>query len=121
MRHALFVAFALFAATSASALEPATAAYLTKQGYDPQSEEITRISQDVITAKDGTAYSLDTLAADGDKTGTRAFVTTRNFIKAYMKDTKTPFPKREVYQTVYLKPNEVSFILAALKKSFKLA
>ena len=122
MRHALFVALALLAASTASALKPATEAYLTEQGYDPKSAEITSIAEDVVTAKDGTVYSLDTLAADRDKIGTRAFVTTRNFVKKYMADTKTPFPAdKKQYQTVFLQPSEVSFILAALKQPFKLA
>ena len=122
MRHALFVALALLAATTASALKPATEAYLVEQGYDPKSEEITAIAEDIVTSKKGVVYSLDTLAADRDKMGMRAFVTTRNFVKKYMQDTRTPFPSdRQQYQTVFLKPDEVSFILAALKKPFSLA
>lgn len=122
MRHALFAALALLAATSASAaLSPATEAFLQEIGYNVQSPEIALIADDTITTKSGLVVTLNTLAAKRDEVGVRRFVVTRNFVKAYMKDTQTPFPDREFYYTTYLKSNEVSFILAALKKPFTLA
>ena len=122
MRHALFAALALFVASKASAaISPETENFLQGVGYNIQSEEITAIADDTITTKAGVVVSLNTLAAKKDEVGVRRFVATRNFVRKYMADTKTPFPDRDVYYTGYLKSNEVSFILAALKKPFALA
>jgi hypothetical protein len=121
MRHALFVALALLAAVSAKALNPATEAFLTEIKIDPKSADVQAIAGDVVITEDGTEVSLDSLAAVRDIAGTQRFVATRKFVKAYMKNTKTPFPDRKVYDTAYLNEDEVTFILASLKKPFKLA
>lgn len=117
--RAALVVLALFAAASASALKPKTVAFLKELGYDAKSPQIQAIAGDVVTNKKGKTASLDLIAAKRDEMGVQRFIATRTFVKAYMKDTKTKFPDREVYETSYLKEDEVAFILEALKKPFR--
>ncbi|MBI5247845.1 MAG: hypothetical protein HY923_11770 [Elusimicrobia bacterium] len=118
MRQFVFAALALFAAASASALSPETETFLKGLKIDPQSADIQAIAADVVANDEGEEVSLDTLAAKRDEMGVKRFVATRKFVKAYMKNTKTPFPERKLYEISFLKPNEVIFILDALKKPF---
>ena len=100
-------------------LQPVSVAFLQELEIDPESEQITTIIEDQVgLSRYGWPYSLDTLAATRDETAVRSFIATRNFVRKYMKDPKTPFPPREVYQTKHLKPDEVQFILNELKKPF---
>ena len=48
--------------------------------------------------------------------GVRQFIATRNFIRKYKQNTKTPFPPDNVYQVRYLKPDEVEFVAAEILK-----
>ena len=99
-------------------LQPKAAAYLRERGIDPESEQITLIQNDQAGMwSAGVPYSLDTLALVRDKMGVQRFIATRNFVRKYMKDPKTPFPPGNVYQTSFLKENEVEFILKELKKT----
>ena len=97
----------------AHALKPETAAFLKKNGFDPASPQIARIAEDKV----GDA-SLDSIADDGDKKGLRQFVATRNFIRAFMKDTETPFPEDGLYAAEYLNEQEQSFVARALRESW---
>ena len=98
-------------------LQPASAAFLRELGIDPESEQITNILDDQMGAWSiGFPYSLDSLAAMRDENGVQQFIATRNFVRKYMKDPKTPFPPHEFYQTEFLKEDEVQFILNELKK-----
>ncbi|MBI2813445.1 MAG: hypothetical protein HYX71_04120 [Opitutae bacterium] len=100
-------------------LQPVSLAFLKELEIDTESEQITAIIEDQVGQTSyGWPYSLDTLAGMRDETAVRAFIATRNFVRKYMKDTKTPFPPREVYQVKHLKPDEVQFILNELKKPF---
>jgi hypothetical protein len=102
-------------------LQPASAAFLQELGIDPVAEEITAILNDQMgTWSYGFPYSLDSLAAMRDENGVMQFIATRNFARKYLKDPKTKFPPREVYETKYLKEDEVQFILNELKKPFAL-
>ena len=101
-------------------LQPASAAFLQELGIDLESEQITNILNDQVgTWGYGFPYSLDSLAAMRDENGVQQFIATRNFARKYLKDPETKFPPREVYQTGFLKPDEVQFILKELKKPFE--
>ena len=101
-------------------LQPIAEAFLQELGIDPDSESITIILNDQVAPENGgIPYSLDTLAAMRDETAVREFIATRNWVRKYMKDPKTPFPSRDVYQTEHLKEDEVQFILKELKKPFE--
>jgi len=100
-------------------LQPASAAFLQELGIDREAEEITAILNDQVgTWSYGFPYSLDSLAAMRDENGVLQFIATRNFARKYLKDPKTKFPPRDVYQTGFLKEDEVEFILNELKKPF---
>ena len=100
-------------------LQPPSVAFLRELELDPESEQINIILEDQVgQSRYGWPYSLDTLAATRDEVAVRSFIATRNFVRKYMKDPKTPFPPDDVYQASYLKPDEVQFILAELKKPF---
>ena len=102
-------------------LQPKAEAFLRELGIDPESEPITIILNDQAgMGNDGIPCSLDTLAAKRYEDGVRQFIATRNFVRKYLKDPKTPFPPQEVYETKYLKEDEVQFILKELKKPFAL-
>lgn len=95
---------------SAAELQPKTSAFLRELGVDPGSTSVMAVSGDVVAGK----YSLDLLAAKRDEDGVKSFIATRNFIRAYMQDTKTPFPDDELYLIRFLKPDETQFISKAL-------
>jgi hypothetical protein len=100
-------------------LQPASVAFLQELGIDPESEQITSILEDQVgPSRYGWPYSLDTLAATRDESAVWQFITTRNFVRKYLKDPKTPFPPLDVYQVKHLTKDEVQFILAELKKAF---
>ena len=98
-------------------LQPVSVAFLKELEIDTESEQITTIIEDQVgLSRTGWPNSLDTLAATRDETAVRQFIATRNFVRKYMKDPKTPFPPHEFYQTKFLKEDEVQFILNELKK-----
>lgn len=104
----------------AGKLQPKAAAFLRELEIDPESEQITLILNDQVGlwSLHDCPYSLDALASFRDENAVRRFIATRNFARKYLKDTKTPFPPRDVYETRYLLPDEVQFILNELKKPF---
>ena len=100
-------------------LQLKAAAFLQELGIDLESEQVTVIFNDQVGEwSDGVPYSLDTLAATRDETAVRAFIATRNWVRKYMKNPKTPFPPRDVYQSDYLTDDEGDFIIKELKKPF---
>ena len=102
-------------ALSAAALSPKALDYLRELGIDPGSAEVTGIIDDQIGDwTGGDANSLDSLAPWRSERAVRSFIATRNFIRKFQKDTKTPFPSNEVYAARYLKPEELQFIRTAL-------
>jgi len=114
-----FFVFVLLLAGSTAALagelQPKTVAYLQEIGIDPKSEQITVIIDDQAgLSPNGRPFNLDMLAALRSENGVRYFIATRNFIRKYQQNTKTPFPPNEVYQVRYLKPEEIRFIRVAL-------
>lgn len=92
----------LFAASFASALTPAAEALLRKLGLDPKSEEIAALAGDRVAAKNGKVYTLDALAAKGDAAAVKAFLVTREFFHAFLKDPDIEFPNDELYDVRYL-------------------
>lgn len=90
------------AALSASAMSPAAESLLRKLGLDPKSEEIVALAGDRVAAKDGKVYTLDSLAAKGDKEAVKAFLVTREFFHAFREDPDIEFPNDELYDVRYL-------------------
>ncbi|UPT73134.1 MAG: hypothetical protein M0D55_14720 [Elusimicrobiota bacterium] len=119
MKKFLFVALAMIAAASASAMNPATETFLKEIGLDPQSAEIQAVQADSVTTKTGVVKTLDSLAAKRDEDGLRRFVATRNFVQQFRQNPRTKFPPAELYDTSLLTPGEVSYILAELKKPWR--
>lgn len=109
----LLIAFLLVGVAPASAgeLQGKSIAFLKELGLDPASREITGITSDQVAS-----YNLDTLAAKRDENGVKAFIATRNFIRKYQQNTKTPFPPDDLYVIRYLRPDEAQFISAQLIK-----
>jgi hypothetical protein len=102
----------------AGKLQPKAVAFLQEIGIDPRSEQITTIIDDQVgLSREGYPFSLDSLAALRSEDSVRQFVATRNFIRKYQKNTKTPFPPSNVYQGRYLKPDEVQFVIKEQKAS----
>lgn len=106
---ALIFAFGLSAAASAAELQPKSIAFLIELGFDPKSPKITDIVNDQVGER-----NLDNMAAERDKDGVKRFIATRNFVRQYRKNTKTPFPSREFYETRYLTAEEVTFVSAEI-------
>lgn len=96
------LAVLLFAASFASALTPAAEKLLRKLGLDPRSEEIAALAGDRVAAKNGKVYTLDALAAKGDTAAVKAFLVTREFFHAFLKDPDIEFPNDELYDVRYL-------------------
>jgi hypothetical protein len=116
MGRILLVVFLLVSVTTASAgeLQEKSTAFLKELGLNPGSKEIFGIIDDQVGS-----YSLDALAAKRDEDGVKAFIATRNFIRKYQQNTKTPFPSDDLYVIRYLKPDEAKFISAQLIKENK--
>lgn len=121
MKYLLFVPLVMLAAASASAMTPETEAYLRKIGLDPQSAQVRGIASDAVKSESGTVITLDSLAAETEKTAVLRFVTTRNFVKAYLKNPKTPWPPADKYDLTYFSAAEVDQILNKLQEPFRLA
>lgn len=103
------------AVVAAAALSPKALDYLKELGIDPNSAEVTGISDDQIgRGADGTRFGLEDIATRRSESGVRCFIATRNFIRKFLLNTKTPFPPNEVYDLDYLKPEELQFIRTAL-------
>jgi hypothetical protein len=100
-------------------LQPKAAAFLEEIGMDLKSTQVTAILGDEVVPREGVPITLDSLAAIRNEDGVKQFIATRNFVRQYQQDTKTRFPPSELYQTRYLKPDEVQFILKALKAPAK--
>jgi len=99
----------------AGKLQPKAVAFLQEMQIDPNSAQVTAILGDQIgLSREGIPYSLDMFAARRSEDGVREFIVTRNFVRAFRQNTKTPFPKAD-YQTRYLSPDEAKFIANALK------
>jgi hypothetical protein len=113
MLRILLTAFLLAGVATASAaeLQGKSIAFLKELGLDPASKQITGIINERVAS-----YSLDALAAKRDEDGVKAFIATRNFIRKYQQNTKTPFPPDDLYVIRYLKPEEAQFISAQLIK-----
>ena len=99
------------ATASAGELQGKSMAFLKELKLDPASREIVGIINDQVVT-----YSLDALAAKRDEDGVKAFIATRNFIRKYQQNTKTPFPPDDLYVIRYFKPEEAQFISAQLIK-----
>jgi hypothetical protein len=114
MRQALMVLVAMFVlheATNAAELQPKSVAFLIELGLDPKSPTITQIIADKVGER-----TLDTLAAIRDRDGVVRFVATRNFIRQYRANTRTPFPPTHLYNAQYLTPEEVKFVSAEIQR-----
>lgn len=113
MARILLIAFLLAGVSTAWAgeLQGKSIAFLKELGLDPASREITGIINDQVAS-----YSLDALAAKRNEDGVKAFIATRNFIRKYQQNTKTPFPPGDLYVIRFLKPDEAQFISAQLIK-----
>jgi len=107
------IAFLVVGVSTAIAgeLQEKSVAFLKELRLDPASKEIAGITDDQVGS-----YSLDTLAAKRNEDGVKAFIATRNFIRKYRQNTKTPFPPDDLYVIRYLKPDEAQFISAQLIK-----
>ena len=106
---ALIFTFGLSAAGSTAELQPKSIAFLKELGINPSSAEVTTIIDDQVGE-----YSLDALAARRNEDGVKSFIATRNFIRQYRKNTKTPQPSIDLYQIRYLTAEEKKFISAQL-------
>jgi hypothetical protein len=100
---ALVIACGLSAAALAAELQPQSIAFLVELGIDPKSPKVTGIINDQVRDK-----NLNSLAAIRDRDGVQRFIATRNFVHAYVKDMKTPFPPSHLYSNLYLTPEEVT-------------
>lgn len=113
MRTLLALAFAVALSAPAFALNPATEAFLNELGIKPDSQQVASIAKDAVNGK-----SLDTLAAKRDETGVRAFIATRNFIRAFKKDSNADFPSDELYNIAYLTGAEKIYISTKLAEGW---
>lgn len=101
-------------------LQPKAAAFLEEIGVDPKSAEVVAVLGDEVgQLREGVPASLDSLAALRDEDNVKRFIATRNFIRQFLKDSKTRFPPSELYQTRYLKPDEVQVLLKAPREPVK--
>ncbi|MEP7029487.1 MAG: hypothetical protein ABI830_00985, partial [Pseudolabrys sp.] len=60
--------------------------------------------------------TLDTLAADRDRTMVKRFIVTRNFVRQYRDNPKLPFPSPLDYSDQYFTNEEVDFFLTRQTK-----
>ncbi len=93
----------------AADLTPQTAAFLREIGIDPASPKITAIADDKV----GT-YSIADLASRRNEEGVKAFIATRTFIHAFMRDPKTDFPDDDLYVIRYLTDDEKALVAKEL-------
>lgn len=101
-------------------LQPKAAAFLEELGIDPKSAQVTAVLGDEVgQLREGVPVSLDSLAALRDEDNVKRFIATRNFVRQFLKDSKTRFPPTELYQARYLKPDEVQLVLKALREPAK--
>src|SRR5712691_10072670 len=94
---ALVMTFGLLAPVSAVELQPKSVAFLKEIKIDPKSPDVATIVNDEVGK-----YSLDAIASKRSEDGVRAFIATRNFVRKYRQDTRTPFPKTDLYVIYYL-------------------
>jgi len=78
-------------------LQPTTAAFLQELGINPNSPEVTAVANDQADK-----YSLDSLAAKRDEDGVKRFIATRNFIRKFHQNPKTPQPPADLYNMYML-------------------
>ncbi len=113
MRILLAAACAVLLSAPALALQPATTQFLSELKPAIPADQVSAVAADVVNGK-----SLDTLAAKRDETGVRSFVATRNFIRAFRKDSNADFPADDLYNIGYLTAAEKLFIATKLAEAF---
>ena len=92
-------------------LQPKSVAFLKEIKINPSSPDVTAVVNDEVGK-----YSLDAIASKRSEDGVRAFIATRNFVRKYRQNTRTPFPKTDLYVIYYLTDEEKQFISAQLIK-----
>jgi hypothetical protein len=105
---ALMMTFGLLAPASAVELQPKSVAFLKEIKKSP---DVTAVVNDEVGK-----YNLDDIASKRSEDGVRAFIATRNFVRKYRQNTRTPFPKDDLYVIYYLTDEEKQFIGAQLTK-----
>ena len=106
-------------ATVPATAEPSqkTIEFLREIGVDPESERIKGISSDVIQSQKGEIASVEELAKKRNKAALLRFISTRNFVKAYVRDVNTRLPATDDYDASYLTPEEKTFVQPAFRKA----
>lgn len=103
-RPALIVFLTLFSTLAVSAeLQEKSAAFLKELGIDPTSREVRLIINDQVGK-----YNLDALAARNSELDVKRFIATRNYIRKFKQNPKTPQPYD--YEVRFVKPDEVEAI-----------
>lgn len=109
------IAAVLLCAAAASASTPAAERMLKELGVDPADPAVRAIASQSVATKTGT-YSLDALAAKGDAEAVKAFLVTRDFLRAFREDPDIEFPDDETYDIRYLTEAEKRYIARQLMK-----
>jgi hypothetical protein len=103
----------LLGARAQAALAHSTVEFLQKLNISANSADVVAVADDSVNG-----VTLDSLAADGDRTGAKRFIATRAFIHKYLKDPSTAFPSTELYDVAYLTKTEKDFVFQQITGSF---
>lgn len=112
-------AAAILCSAAASALAPAAERMLKELGVDPSDAAVRAVAAEAVRTGGG-VYTLDALAAKGDAAAVKAFLVTRDFLRAFREDPDIEFPDDETYDIRYLTEAEKRYIARRLMKGSSL-
>jgi hypothetical protein len=109
-RLVLIICLAMFSTLAVAAeLQEKSVAFLKELGIDPTSQEVRLIVNDQVGK-----YSLDGIAAKRDEDGVKRFIATRNYIRKFKQNPKTPEPND--YWARYITPDEKALVAKQIVK-----
>jgi hypothetical protein len=108
----------LISATSVAAeLSQNAIEFLKEVGIDPGSERVRSILGDIVQTRSGEIASVEELAKKRNKAALLRFISTRNFVQAYVRDGNTRLPATEDYEPLFLTKEERAFVQPAFRKA----
>lgn len=109
---------ALTSATSASAeLSQKAVEFLKEIGVDAESDRVRSILNDAIQIHKEKVVSVEELAKNRNKTALLRFISTRNFVQAYVRDMNTRLPATDDYDASFLTLEEKVFVQPAFRRA----
>jgi hypothetical protein len=113
----IFVCALISASSAAAELSRSATEFMKEIGVDPASEKVRSLLNDVVQTRNGEIASVEEFASKRNKAALLRFISTRNFVQAYVRDGNTRLPATEDYEPLFLTKEEKAFVQPAFRKA----